>query len=263
MKNKARIFLILIVSITFSSCVSKSATSILTNTINTIDTISTIYYKQDMIRNDPRNPENTINRYREMYFSRLITDSIVGVAGHWYMFINDNENVVYEDIYDGNKLLRISNRDSLIRIYDLEKFPEFKEKHFWSHNTPYGMQFEFKYFLNNPDIYNVIRLNDTLFNGVDCYQIEVKLENMTSMPGFAINPMESKGNNSRTYYFIDKYSYFPVGMRGEFYSSKDPNNISFIDQKYYDINFNMPISNDLINTSDSLIYGYKINLIKP
>ncbi|MCB0824469.1 MAG: hypothetical protein KDC09_17360, partial [Bacteroidales bacterium] len=70
-----------------------------------------------------------------MYFKRLPSDSIVGVQGHWYMYVNDRENVVFEDIYDGNRLIRKNNQDSIVSIYDLDKYSEFKRKHFWSHNT--------------------------------------------------------------------------------------------------------------------------------
>ncbi len=93
-----------------------------------------------MSRTNPRDINDTIFRYREMYFKRLITDSIVGVKGRWKMYINDKENVIYEDIYDGNRLIRKNNGDSAARIYDLVKYPDSKKDHFWSHNTLYGMQ---------------------------------------------------------------------------------------------------------------------------
>jgi len=68
-------FLILI-----ASCNKKeTASALLKKTINTIDAIETIYYKQDMARTNPQNINDTIFRYREMYFKRLTSDSIVGV----------------------------------------------------------------------------------------------------------------------------------------------------------------------------------------
>jgi len=109
----------------------ETSADILQKTINAIDAIETIYYKQDMARTNPRNLNDTIFRYREMYFKRLITDSIVGVKGHWYMYLNNKEKVIYEDIYDGNRLIRKNNRDSVARIYDLIKYPGFKREHFW------------------------------------------------------------------------------------------------------------------------------------
>lgn len=125
MKNNRITFLGLsIVLIVLNSCNEKETPSeILQKAINTIDTVETIYYKQDMSRSNPQNINETIFRFREMYFKRLITDSIVGVKGHWYMYVNDKENVIYEDIYDGNRVIRKNNRDSLAVIYDLIKYP--------------------------------------------------------------------------------------------------------------------------------------------
>ncbi|MCK5678239.1 MAG: hypothetical protein KAH72_07160, partial [Flavobacteriaceae bacterium] len=80
----------LTILIVLTSCdLKQSASDILQKTINSIDTIETIYFKQNMVRTNPRNINDTIFRYREMYFKRLISDSIVGVKGHWYMYIND------------------------------------------------------------------------------------------------------------------------------------------------------------------------------
>ena len=110
--------------IIISSCSEKkTAADILQKTINSIDTIETVYYKQDMSRTNPQNINDTISRFREMYFKRMIADSIVGVKGHWYMYIDDKKKVIYEDIYDGNKLIRKNNHDSIAKIYDLAKYP--------------------------------------------------------------------------------------------------------------------------------------------
>src|SRR5210317_1920292 len=79
----------------------ESAHEILSKTIISIDTIETIYYKQDMSRTNPGQINDSIFRYREMYFKRLIRDSIVGVKGHWYFYNDDKTRVNYEDISDG------------------------------------------------------------------------------------------------------------------------------------------------------------------
>ncbi|MBN2214605.1 MAG: hypothetical protein JW723_10200 [Bacteroidales bacterium] len=105
----SRIGIVYILTVLFfvNSCENdETAIEILQKTINTIDTIGTIYYKQDMARTNPQKVNDTIFQYREMYFKRLIGDSIVGVKGHWYMYVNDKINVIFEDIYDGNKLIR-------------------------------------------------------------------------------------------------------------------------------------------------------------
>ncbi len=149
----------------FTSCgKDETASEILQKTINAIDTIESIYYKQDMFRTNPQSLYDTISNYREMYFKRLTNDSIVGVKGHWYMYVNDKEIATFEDIYDGNKLIRINNRDNVAIIFDLVKFPEFRKTHFWSHNTPYGMQYELKKILSLSEIFSLNRLNDTIID---------------------------------------------------------------------------------------------------
>ena len=266
MNNNRISFLVLyIILVVLTSCnEQETASELLQKTINTIDTIETIYYKQDMSRSNPQNINDTISRYREMYFKRLITDSIVGVKGHWYMYINDKKNVIYEDIYDGNKLIRKNNRDSVTRVYNLVKFPDFRKKHFWSHNTLYGMQYEFKNILDNMDSYSIERLNDTIIEGNNCFQIIIHLENKTTMPGFATKLEEKEGSISKTLYFIDKETFYPIKTIGESYSIENPNKKMFIDQRYYDIKFNLKINEDeQFNTLDRLIMGYEKIEMKP
>lgn len=247
------------------SCERKqSAAEIIQEAISTIDTIQTIYYKQDMARTDPQNNNNTIVRYREMYFKRLLSDSIVGVKGHWYMYAEDKERVLYEDIYDGNRLLRKNLQDSLVRIYDLEIHPAFKRKHFWSHNTPYGMQYEFKYILKHQDLYSLERVNDTVVDNKSCYQVIVLLKNKRSMPGFAYKPEDDEGSISKTSYFIDKETYFPLKMTGIFYSADDPEQKTFIDQRYFDIKFNIEINeSEKFNTTLATAVGFKTKEMLP
>jgi hypothetical protein len=256
--NKITYFTIIVMILT--SCNEKeTATEIIQKAINTIDTIETIYYKQDMSRTNPQNINDTIFRYREMYFKRLISDSIVGVKGHWYMYVNDKKNVVYEDIYDGNKLIRKNNRDSIARIYDLNRYPDFKRKHFWSHNTLYVMQFEFEFMLDNMDSYSIERLNDTIIGNKNCYQILVGLENKMTMPGFAMKLIDDEGSNSKTIYFIEKHTGYPIRMNGVFYHTENPNQKIFIDQTYYDIKFNLKINEDeQFNTTNESIEGYEL-----
>ena len=183
---------------------NETASTILQKTINTIDTIETIYYKQEMVRTNPRNVKDTIIRYREMYFKRLLADSIVGVKGHWYMYNKDKTKLSYEDIFDGIRLIRKNNQVNVARIYDLDKYPEFRSNHFWSHNTLYGMQYEFRYILDNSGAYAIERLKDTIMESKNCYQILVKLENKMTMPGFATKLEVKEGFVSKTIYFIDK-----------------------------------------------------------
>jgi len=263
MKNYLIIYLGLVI-VLISCNKTETASVILQKTINTIDTVETIYYKQDMGRTNPRNINDTIFRYREMYFKRLISDSIVGVKGHWYMYVNDKENVIYEDIFDGNRLIRKNNQDSVARIYDLVKFPDIKRKHFWSHNTLYGMQYEFKYILDNTDSYSIKRFNDTIIDSKDCYQIVVRLENKITMPGFATELENYEGSISKNLYFIDKETYYPIRIKGENYSTDNPEQKMFIDQRYYAIEFNFSIDEDVVfNTSDESIIGFEKREMKP
>jgi len=263
--KKNSILYFLTVLIVLTSCNEKeTASEILQKTMNTIDTIETIYYKQDMSRSNPQNINDSIFRYREIYFKRLITDSIVGVKGHWYMYVNDKENVIYEDIYDGNRLIRKNNQDSVARVYDLIKYPEFKRKHFWSHNTLYGMQYEFQYILDNTDSYSMEILNDTIIDSKDCNQIKVTLENKITMPGFATELENNVGSISKTLYFIDKETHYPIRIKGENYSKDNHEQKVFIDQRYYDIEFNLTIDEYVrFNTSNESITGFEIEEIKP
>lgn len=265
MVKQNRIFYFLIALIVYASCnKSETAIEIFHKTISTIDTIETIYYKQDMARTNPQNFNDTIFRYREMYFKRLVSDSIVGVKGHWYMSVNNSENVFYEDIYDGNKLIRKNNKDSIAKIYDLEKYPDFRRKQFWSHNTLYGMQFEFKYMLDNTDSYSVEILSDTIIEKKNCYHILVVLRNKMTMPGFATKLEKIEGRISKIKYFIDKQTFFPIGMKGEYYSADNPEQKIFINQAYYDIEFNLSIDEQLqFNTSPETTTGFTKIEMKP
>ena len=264
MKEVRIVFLLTALSV-LNSCVEKeSSLEILQKTIHTIDTIETIYYKQDMWRSDSRNFPDTIFRYREMYFKRMPSDSIVGVKGHWFMYVNDKANVIYEDIYDGSRLIRKNNRDSTAMIYDLSKYPEFKRNPFWGHNTPYGIQHQIKYILNHTGSYSIERLNDTIILGGSCFQISIRLEDEISMPGFAAGLEDSKGSICSTIYFIDRKTYYPVRMKVESYNTKSPDRKIFIDQIYHDIEFNLGINKDVqFITSDESVTGFEILEMKP
>ncbi len=262
--NRYLLSLIITSLISASYYNTEKPTEIIQKTIDNIDTIVTIYYKQDMARTNPRNVNDTIYRFREMYFKRLIQDSIVGVKGHWYMYVNDKINIIYEDIYDGEKLIRKNNRDSTAIIFGLIKYPEFKDSNFWGHNTPYSMQYMFRYILKNEKYYEIKRLNDTIFHHTDCFQILILLENKESMPGYAYKLHDKEGSCSMTKIFIDKANYYPVRMIMENFSKDKPEQIYFTDQTYYDLKFNMKM--DTIrefNTSLEALERYITTEMKP
>ncbi len=264
---KKNLFIPGLILVTFiQSCTTnnKTAFDIIQNTIAAIDTIETIYYKQDMVRTNPGKINDTIFRYREMYFKRLPGDSIVGVKGHWYMYVDDKTNIIFEDIYDGSRLIRKNNRDSVVKVYDLLKYPEYKRKHFWGHNTLFGMQYELRQILDIADSFSVERLNDTVFMDKDCFQILIVLENKITMPGFETRLEESNGSVSKTLYVIDKKTNYPIRMKGENYSTQSPEQRFFIDQEYYDIEFNPKIDEDfMFNTSIDTIEVSEIKEMKP
>lgn len=263
--NTVKISCALIVLLVLGSCTPKySALDIINETIKSIDSIETIYYKQDMSRTNPRTAIDTIFRYREMYFQRLKQDSIVGVKGHWCFYNEDKDKIVFEDIYDGQRLIRKNNLDSIVRLYDLAKHPEFRDNPFWGHNTLYGMQYTFKYILEHLNIYKIKRWNDTTIRNTDCYQITIQLSDHITMPGFATKLEESKGSISTTLFCVDKETFYPIRMKGESYSIDNPGQKFFIDQTYYDIEFNFEIrNNDLYNTSSDFFNEFEINEIKP
>ena len=126
------------------------------------------------------------------------------------------------------------------------------------------MQFEFKFMQDNADSYSIERLNDTIINSKNCYQIIVVPENKMTMPGFAIKLEDNEGIISKTVYFIDKKTNYPIRLKGEFYSTDNPEQKMFIDQTYYDIKFNLKINEDeQFNTTKESIEGYKIVEMKP
>ena len=263
--NRAKLLSFLFLLVLSGSCVKReSAQDILRKTADAIDGIERIYYKQDMARTNPQNISDTIYRFREMYFSRLPDDSLVGVKGHWYMYVDDTVHIIFEDIYDGNRLIRKNNRDSVTRLYDLVRYPAFRDRPFWGHNTPYGMQFEFRYMLDHADSYLFERLNDTLLHGKPCFQVLVRLEGLSSMPGFAARLEADPGSISEARYLIAKGTYYPLGMKGLSYSSDKPEEKIFIDQQYRDIQFNPKMDEGLLfNTSMDSLKGFEIIEMKP
>ena len=84
------------------------------------------------------------------------------------------------------------------------------------------------------------------------------------MPGFAIKLEKNQGSISSTIYYIDKETFYPIGMKGENHSIDNPEKKIFIDQRYYDIKFNMMIKENIqFNTSNESIAGFEKREIKP
>lgn len=144
------------------------------------------------------------------------------------------------------------------------KYPEFKQMHFWAHHTLDGMQYELKHILENTKTYSLERLNDTTIDSKVCYHISLLLEGKTTTPGFAFRLEDSEGSISKTCYFIDKLTNYPVGRRGESYSEDNPDQKVFIAQKYYDVQFNRRIDGQSqFDTSVESLAGFDIQEVKP
>lgn len=264
--NKTGIAVSIAVAFMLISCTRKdNPAELLRLAISAIDAIGTISYRQEMIRTNPANSKETIVRYREMYFKRMIEDSIVGVKGHWDFYDEDRNKIIYEDIYDGARLIRKNNRDSTATVFDLLNYPEFRESHFWSHNTPFSMQYLFRYIMENSGYYQLQRLNDTIVQDVYCFQVRIRLENKASaLPGFAYALEDSQGNVSTMIICMDALTHIPVRMRSWDFSVENPEEISFIDQTYYDVQVNIRLDEKaLFNTSVDSLAGYRVMERKP
>ncbi len=100
--------------------------------------------------------------------------------------------------------------------------------------------------------------------GNHCFQIYVKLEGKTSMPGFLTRLEENEENISETLFAIDKRTYYPIRMKGISYMADHPEQKMFIDQIYYDIDFNLDIDEGAyFETSTESLKGFEIIEMQP
>lgn len=82
------------------------------------------------------------------------------------------------------------------------------------------------------------------------------------MPGF--HKFESDTNRVETMIlFIDKLNYYPQRIRMEVYFIDKPDNIYFTDNTFFNLNFNIDLSDSLFSTSEKVIEGFRINEMKP
>lgn len=120
------------------------------------------------------------------------------------------------------------------------------------------------YYIQDMARTNPRNINDTIIDNLNCYQIAVRLENKITMPGFLAHLEDIEGIVSETSYFINMQTYYPVRMKGESFSADNPGQVVFIDQKYYDIRFNLTIDEDVqFNTSNAMLSGFEIREMKP
>ena len=96
------------------------------------------------------------------------------------------------------------------------------------------MQYEIKYMLDQSSSYSVARLED------------------------------SEGSISETLFTIDKKTCYPIKMKGVSYSPDLPGQKLFINQNYYDIDFNLNIDEQVyFETSTESIGGFEIIEMHP
>ena len=240
---------------------TKNPIEIITSAISAIDTIETIIYKQTLIRTNPRNPEEVIQREREFYYKKLHSDSLIGAKAHIFYF--DDSFILYEDIYDGERLIRKNNRDSSAILYDLIRYPEFLQKFFWGKNTPYTMQAMLRFIVKHKSDYQISFLSDTTINDRDCYTIKIILTDKTTRPGMNLEFTQDTGSVSTSYLYFSRLDYYPQKMRSEYVNNNNPDILLFTEHNFYDIKFNPFISDTLFDTSDKVVKVYDVEEMKP
>ena len=257
------VLLIQILILPLSAQEPESAKLLLEQTIQAIDEIQTISYRQHMTRSNPRNSAEIINDTREMVLSRLPEDSIVGARGHWYFLTSDEKGLRYEDIFDGKRLVRLNHSTHAARVYDLTEYPEFLEQPFWSHQTPYTLQYMLRFTLDNLSAYTLTRLKDTLINEQTCIQVQIRLEDKESMPGFMADIQPSPGNVSLLTLFLDPDNHYTLQVNLDNYTRQDPDNKFFTHQRYTDFRFNVAIEPKIFDTSEAATEGFEVQIMLP
>lgn len=234
---------------------------IIQKTISSIDTISSISYNQHLVRTNPQNTDEIIERDRSFLYKKLPNDSITGAKAHIYYY---SEGItVFEDIYDGNFLIRKNNYDSTASFYDLIKYPEFKKSdRFWRKNTPYTVQALLDFTINNQDEYEIKLLNDTIIENTECFCVQTILEDKSTMPGFNNDFTENIGIVETSYFYINKNNYFPIKLRFELYDKDDPEKIYFTDHQFFDIIFNLEINDKIFSNFKKNFDNYSVQYIK-
>lgn len=259
--NHKQIYIYFLSLAFFASCTQiTDPVRIVQKTVNSIDEINTIYYQQTQLRGNTENIKNVKQKERTFYYERLKNDSIIGAKAHIYFY--DSNYIFHEDIYDGNKLTRKHNADSTAVIYDLIKYPEFRKKPFWGKTTPYTIRYMLNYALTNRDNYSFILGNDTVVNGTNCYYLKTILEKKALMPGFYEFTIDTNRVETMIL-FIDKENFYPQRIRMEVYFIDNPDIVYFTDNTFYNIEFNPELDENLFNTSNEIIEGYKIREMEP
>jgi len=84
------------------------------------------------------------------------------------------------------------------------------------------------------------------------------------MPGFGMKLQDREGSISETLFTFDKQTCYPVRMKEVGYSIDSPEEKIFIDQRYYDLDFNLNIEDTVcFNTSTASLMGFEIIDMQP
>ena len=255
------LFIIILNIFVFALCkTERDPVRIIQKTISSIDTISSISYNQHLTRTNPKNTDEVIERDRSFIYQKLPGDSITGAKAHIYYY---SEGVlVFEDIYDGNFLIRKNYFDSTARLYDLLKYPEIKKSNrFWRKNTPYTMQAMLDFVLKNKTEYKIELLNDTIIEKTECFCVRTTLEDKTTIPGYNRNFTKNAGYVETSYFYINKHNYYPLKMRIELYEKDKPEEVFFTDHQFYDIIFNPDINEEVFSNEQENISNFSVKNI--
>ena len=259
---KKILFIIILNIFVFALCkTERDPVRIIEKTISSIDTISSISYNQHLVRTNPQNTDEVIERDRSFIYKKLPGDSITGAKAHIFYY-SEGLNV-FEDIYDGNFLIRKNNYDSTVRFYDLIKYPKIKKSNlFWRKNSPYTMQAMLNFTIKNQNEYKIELLNDTLIEMDECFCVRTTLENKTTIPGYNSNFTENTGYVETSYFYINKRNYYPIKIRLEIHRNDKPEEVFFTDHQFYDIIFNPNIKDDLFSNQQKNMENFSIDYIE-
>jgi len=218
--------------------------AIIQKTIQTIDTIHSISYNQHLVKNNLQNIDSVIERDRACIYEKLPGDSIIGAKAHIYYY--SGGVTVFEDIYNGNFLIRKNHVENSAQFYDFNKNPEYKKNNsFWRKNTPYTIQALLDFTLKNENDYKIEILNDTIIDTIACYCIKTSLQDKNTSTTFNKYFTKKPGSLEESFFYINKVNYYPQKIRVEISEKNQSEKILFTDYRFYDIIFNSNIKDSI------------------
>jgi hypothetical protein len=236
--------------------------AIIQNTIQTIDTIRSISYNQHLVKNNLQYIDSVIERDRACVYKKLPGDSITGAKAHIYYY--SGGVTVFEDIYNGDFLIRKNHVENSAQFYDLIKYPEIKNSNgFWRKNTPYTIQALLDFTLKNKNDFKIEILNDTLIDSNECFCIKTSLEDKNTSTTYNKYFTEKPGGIEESYFYINKGNYYPQKIRIEISENNQSDRIVFTDYRFYDIIFNQQLNDKLFSNQTENIKNFNKQHITP